>query len=166
RRLLRLGPPAAQAASYPFGPRQYLPLTLYALVQVLVPLRHFLYPGNVLWTEQGYRFAWNVMLIEKTGWATFRVVDRATGRQRQVSPRSLLTRPQTKAMSTQPDLILAFAHELARREHIEGRDAAVYCDAFVVLNGRAPQRFIDPAVDLAHEHESFANKRWIMPAPD
>lgn len=30
--------------------------------QVLVPLRHLLYPGNVSWTEEGHRFAWHMLL--------------------------------------------------------------------------------------------------------
>lgn len=149
-----------------WGPRQYLPLALYALVQVLLPLRHWLYPGNVLWTEQGYRFSWNVMLIEKTGAAQFRVVDRRTGKSSLASPRRLLTRAQTKAMATQPDLILAFAQELGRRARAQGSDAAVYADVLVVLNGRAPRRLIDPTVDLTREHDSFAPKRWILPGPD
>ncbi len=140
-------------------------LALYAFVQVLTPLRHWLYPGDVLWTEQGYRFSWNVMLIEKTGFAEFTLVDRATGQKRTAFPRTILTRDQTKAMATQPDMILAFAHELAARERDAGRDVAVYADVFVTLNGRAPQRLIDPHVDLAREQESFRPKRWILPGP-
>ncbi|MDB4972254.1 MAG: Vitamin K-dependent gamma-carboxylase [Myxococcaceae bacterium] len=165
RRLLRLAPLARSSAAFSFGPKQALPLALYALVQVLLPLRHWLYPGNVLWTEQGYRFSWNVMLIEKTGTARFTVVDRASGQRRSVSPRALLTRWQNKAMATQPDMILAFAHELARRERAEGRDVAIYADVFIVLNGRPPQRLVDPTVDLTREHEGFAPKRWLLEGP-
>jgi len=146
-------------------PRVYVPVALYVLLQLLLPLRRLAYPGNVLWSEQGYRFSWHVMLMEKSGSAEFRVVDRATKQSRLVDPRSILTRSQTKAMATQPDMILAFAHELAARERAFGRDAAVYADVFVALNGRAPARLIAPHVDLAHEQDSFANKRWILPAP-
>lgn len=162
RRLLRR--PVPRASSLP--PRSAAPLAalaLYALVQLLMPLRHWLYPGDVLWTEQGYRFAWNVMLIEKTGAARFRVQDRATHRTRTVLPSSLLTRAQTKAMATQPDLILAFAHELARRERAQGHEVAVYADVFAVLNGRAPARLIDPTVDLSRQRDTFAPKAWIVP---
>jgi vitamin K-dependent gamma-carboxylase len=164
RRLLRW--PAASGAHFVVTARQLVPLTLYVAVQVLVPLRHWLYPGNVLWTEQGYRFAWNVMLIEKTAAAEFTVVDKRSGQRHTVFPRTLLSQAQTKAMSTQPDMILAFAHELARRDRLLGHDPAVYADVLVVLNGRAPARLVDPTVDLAKEHEGFAPKRWLLPAPD
>jgi vitamin K-dependent gamma-carboxylase len=140
-------------------------LALYVSVQLSLPLRHWLYPGNVLWTEQGYRFAWNVMLIEKTGSAEFNLVERETGRRKTVFPRSILTRAQTKAMATQPDMILAFAHELARRERSAGREVAVYADVFAVLNGRPPRRLIDPNVDLARERDGLTPKRWILPGP-
>lgn len=149
----------------PLGKLQTGLLTSYVAFQLLTPLRHFLYPGNMLWTEQGYRFAWHVMLIEKTGAAEFRLVDRATGAQRLAFPRTLLTRNQTKAMATQPDMILQLAHELARRERAEGRDVAVYADVFVVLNGRPPRRFIDPSVDLSRVEETLAPKRWVLPGP-
>jgi vitamin K-dependent gamma-carboxylase len=140
-------------------------LALYVSVQLSLPLRHWLYPGNVLWTEQGYRFAWNVMLIEKTGSAEFNLVERETGRRKTVFPRSILTRAQTKALATQPDMILAFAHELARRERSAGREVAVYADVFAVLNGRPPRRLIDPNVDLARERDGLTPKRWILPGP-
>ena len=45
-------------------------------------------------------------------------------------------------MATQPDMILAFAHHLAREERDRGRDVAVFADAWVVLNGRPAQRLV------------------------
>ncbi|MEY4508091.1 MAG: hypothetical protein RLZZ450_213 [Pseudomonadota bacterium] len=152
-------------ASREWRPRLYVPLVLYVLLQLLVPLRRLSYPGNVLWTEQGYRFSWNVMLMEKSGSAEFRLVDRTRGNERVIDPRSILTRSQNKAMATQPDMLLSFAHELAARERQRGHDVAVYADVFVALNGRAPARLVDPHVDLTKERDSFAHKSWILPAP-
>jgi len=137
-------------------------LAIYAAIQVLVPLRAHLYGGNGLWHEQGYRFAWNVMRMEKMGSAEFTIVDRKDGTKKLVRVRDHLTGWQEKAMATQPDLILAFAHQLAARE---GRDVAVYADVFVVLNGRPAARLIDQTVDLAAERDGLRAKRWILPAP-
>lgn len=167
RRIVRR-PPPPPASSDPRADRRapILALTVYALVQVLVPMRARLYGGNVLWHEQGYRFAWNVMLMEKMGAAELTVVDRATGIRRQVRLRDHLTASQQKAMATQPDMILAFAHHLARTERLVGNEVAVYADVFVVLNGRVSARLIDPTVDLGSENDSFAPKRWVLPAPE
>ncbi|MEZ4431872.1 MAG: HTTM domain-containing protein [bacterium] len=161
-------PPPAPAPRHPHRlPRPALALaTLYLTLQLLIPLRHHLYPGPVDWTEEGFRFAWRVMLIHKTGRAELRVV--TPERTRVVHPSEHLTALQHEQMVTQPDLIHAFAHELARRERAAGhRDVRVYADAWVSLNGRPARRIIDPTIDLAAEpRTSFTPARYILPLDD
>lgn len=140
-------------------------LASYVALQALMPLRHWVYPGNVLWTEDGFRFAWNVMLIEKTGVVDFTLVDRATGRRHPVRTRDYLTPQQEKAMAAQPDLLLAFAHHLARTQRERGRDVAVVADSLMSLNGRPPARLVDPALDLGQTPETLGPRRWILPLP-
>ncbi len=147
------------------APWQRALLVGYALVQLLLPLRHWAYPGNVLWTEDGFRFSWMVMLIEKNGDVEFTVVDRQTGRREPVRTRDHLTAYQEKAMAAQPDLLLAFAHHLARFYRERGRDVGVYADAHVSLNGRPPSVFVDPSVDLSQVPESLGPRWWIRPLP-
>lgn len=137
---------------------------LFFLAQLILPLRHWLYPGNVLWTEEGYRFAWNVMLAEKTGHVTFTVVDPASGRNWLVFPSDYLTYQQEKQMSFQPDMILEFAHYLQQQMQMKGIDnAAIYAEAYVSLNGRPSQLLIDPTVNLANQSNSLLPKNWILP---
>ena len=50
-------------------------VVLFFVFQIIFPLRNNFYQGELLWTEQGYRFSWRVMLIEKAGYTTFKVVD-------------------------------------------------------------------------------------------
>ncbi|MGV3640532.1 MAG: HTTM domain-containing protein, partial [Adhaeribacter sp.] len=89
-------------------------LAVHFALQVLVPLRFALYPGKLFWTEQGYRFSWRVMLMEKTGTAFFYVRDPKTGNETEIHNRSYLTANQEKMMATQPDMILQFAHLLKK----------------------------------------------------
>jgi len=135
----------------------------YAAVQVLLPLRQHLYRGSVLWTERGYRFAWNVMLMEKNGVAEFIVRDRLTGARLPVRLRDHLTPLQIKMMSTQPDLIRDFARRLAEQTRQQGRAMAVEADVLVSLNGRPPQRLIDLSVDLGGDLEGVD---WILDASE
>ncbi|MCS6899607.1 MAG: HTTM domain-containing protein [Myxococcales bacterium] len=158
-------PPQTTLLDKPRGGGPRWVLVVYVVVQVLLPLRHWIYPGNVLWTEDGFRFAWNVMLIEKTGSAEFTVVDRITGRREYVRNRDYLTPLQEKAMAAQPDLLLAFAHHLAREHRTRGRDVAVYVDAFVSLNGRPPARLVPPDLDLTSIREGWGPRSWILPLP-
>ena len=141
-------------------------LVLFALVQVLVPMRHWAYPGNVRWNEDGYRFSWRVLLTEKTGHARFRVLDPSTGQERLVYPDEYLTPLQAERMATHPDMILATAHIIA--EDFAGRgvpDAEVRADVSVAFNGRQAARFIDPTVDLARVEPGIWPKWWVLPGP-
>jgi len=152
------------------GPFQKLGFSLcglYFLIQFLFPFRHLLYPGPVTWTEEGYRFSWNVMLMEKNGSVEFQVRNPLTNQTWQVRPREYLKPQQVKMMATQPDMILAFAHYLAEIYRAKGNaDVEVRAEAFASLNGRPSQRLIDPSVDLSRVQDSFQPKPWILPFQD
>jgi hypothetical protein len=128
-------------------------------VQALLPLRHWLYPGDVNWTEEGGRFAWRVMLVEKTGDATFFVRDKATGRETTVWPGDYLTLLQERQMAWQPDMIVQFAHFLARQYP---GDVAVRAEVYVSWNGRPSRLLIDPQADLLQADEGWRPKGWIL----
>ena len=142
-------------------------LGAYCLVQVLIPLRHYLYPGNVLWNEEGMRFAWKVMVREKHGSVTFHVRFPDTGKALQVTPRQYLSARQEREMAGQPDLILQLAHHIAEDFRARGMgDVEVRAEALVSLNGRPARHMIDPTRDLARIEDGLAPKGWILPGPD
>jgi hypothetical protein len=138
---------------------------VFVAVQVLVPLRAHAYGGDVRWHEQGMRFAWKVMVREKNGSVTYRVVDPRTGRATEVPPRRYLTSRQERDFATQPDLILRLAHHIADDFTREGLRPHVFVDALVSLNGRPAARLIDPSVDLASVRDGLGKASWILPAP-
>ena len=141
-------------------------LVVYALVQIAAPMRHLLYPGDVRWNEEGYRFAWRMMLTEKTGHARFRVTDPSTGEEWQEYPEKYLTPLQVERMAYQPDMILSTAHLIAHDMDERGRRGVeVRADVFVAFNGRKAARLIDPDVDLAQVEPGIGPKPWILPAP-
>ena len=141
-------------------------LSLFLILQLTIPFRYNLYPGELFWHEQGYRFSWRVMLIEKVGYTNFKIKDPESGSSFIVDPSKYLTPFQVKQMSFQPDFILEFAHYLGKEFSTEDKKIEVYADSFVALNGRSSQRFIDPNVDLYREKESFKNKTWVLPLKD
>jgi len=140
-------------------------LVLFFAWQLLWPSRHFAYPGNPLWTEEAFRFSWNVMLMEKAGQVEFTVQRPGSPDKIPVAP-SWLTPLQLRMMSTQPDLILQTAHRIAEREEAScGEKVAVFANAMVSLNGRPPAPLIDPGTNLAAIQDSFLPKTWILPLP-
>lgn len=139
-------------------------LVLHFLLQVLLPLRFVLYPGNLFWTEQGYRFSWRVMLMEKAGYAVFHVHNPKTGQRWEVPNWKYLTKNQEKMMATQPDMILQFAHYLENQYQKRGmEDVEITAETHVTLNGRRSQPMIDPNVDLTEIERGWAHKDWILP---
>jgi hypothetical protein len=136
----------------------------YLAWQCLVPLRHFLYPGDVNWTEEGHNFSWHMKLRDKQGVAEFIVTDPATRRTWRVSPRGYLTQTQTARMSTQPELIRQFAHVLAMEYRGQGlTNVEVRAEVLASLNARPAQLLVDPRVNLAAEPASLRHKTWIEP---
>ncbi|HEY0769387.1 MAG TPA: HTTM domain-containing protein, partial [Sphingobacteriaceae bacterium] len=126
-------------------------LSLFFAFQLITPFRYLAYPGELFWTEEGYRFSWRVMLMEKAGNAQFIVKDR-TGRQVVAENSQFLTPLQEKMMATQPDMILTYAHMLRDHYSKHGFDSPeVYVDSYVVLNGRLGKPLIDPSTNLARE---------------
>ena len=136
----------------------------YLVVQLVFPLRHYLYPGNVNWTEEGHNFAWHMKLRTKDGDAVFTVTHPQSGQTWAIKPDDYLKSHQLTKMTTKPDLLVQFAHYLAEEKRREGYDnVEVRAHVMVSLNGRQPQLLIDPNVDLAKEEVSLLRKPWIVP---
>ncbi|MGD8861187.1 MAG: HTTM domain-containing protein [Myxococcales bacterium] len=138
----------------------------YCALQLFLPLRAHLYGGNVLWHEQGMRFAWRVMVRAKGGSTEFVVRNRETGRTWYVSPREYLTPAQETEMSGQPDLILQLAHHVERDFERRGLGPVeVRARSHVSLNGRRGVPLVDPEIDLTTVRDGLARAGWIAPAP-
>jgi len=140
-----------------------LGFVVYMLLQLLLPMRYLLYPGHLFWTEQGFRFSWRVMLMEKAGTAFFFVKDAASGREVEVDNKTYLTYLQEKQMSTQPDMMVDFAKFLkAEFEHKGFTNPSVRVESFVTLNGLPSRRFVSNTVDLSTQSNNpFKQKEWI-----
>jgi len=142
-------------------------LGMYLLFQIVFPWRFLLYPGNRFWTEEGYRFGWRVMLMEKAGTADFFVKDSCTGREGVVFNTDFLNDHQEKQMAMQPDMILQYAHFLKQHYAKAGMcNPSVRAEVYVTLNGKPGYLLIDPHLDLTQIQDSWAAKEWILPMPE
>ena len=161
-----LGPPRlaiVQARS--FVPKAYIVtiLVIFFGFQVLMPFRSYAYPGDVLWHEQGFRFSWNIMLMEKNASLEYEVKVADTGKSFTVKPEKFLTRIQARQFSFQPDMILQFAHIL-HQYYLENGvgETEIRAVCYASVNGHASKLLIDPTTNLVAQHDSFAPKDWIM----
>lgn len=142
-------------------------LSLFFIAQLFIPFRYLLYPGELFWTEEGYRFSWRVMLMEKAGYANFKVMDPQTGQSFYVDNMEYLTRFQEKQMAAQPDFILEYAHHLHDHYRDQGiENPEIYVESYVALNGRMSRPYVDSEVNLAAIKPSLKHRTWILPFDD
>jgi hypothetical protein len=155
---------ATAAPEYPVRPWVMRALAVYLAIQIFLPLRHWLIPGEVNWTEEGHNFSWHMKLRNKGGTTRFIVRNPVTGETHTFSPNKYLTQRQVKKMATRPEMIRQFAHEIARRFTAHGWQAVeVRAIAKAQLNGRPAQYLVDPTVDLAATSWSPFAASWITP---
>ena len=103
-------------------------------------------------------------MVEKAGYITFNIYDPVTGKREQARNFDYLTPYQEKMMSTQPDMIVQFAHHLEKVYKEKGFDKPIItADSYVTLNGRRSRRFIDPGFDLTTAEDGWRHKTWIIP---
>lgn len=156
--------PNSQPYQFHFAPLMKAALTVYIGFQLIFPFRYLMYPGHLFWHEEGFRFSWRVMLMEKSGAAYFTVKDKKTNQNIEVNNREFLTPLQEKMMSTQPDLIVKYAHHLAEEFQKKGfQQPAVYAEIYVALNGNRSRLFIDSSVNLAAEKLGWQHYNWVLP---
>ena len=156
-------PVAARSPQSRFRTATVTGLAVYFAIQILLPLRHWLYPGDVAWTDQGHRFSWRMKLREKdVRNVVFQITDPETGQSWNANLGPYLMRWQYDEMVFRPDMLQQFAHYLADRETRPGHARVqVRVDAEVSLNGRRFQQMIDPSVDLGSIPRSLRPAPWI-----
>jgi hypothetical protein len=138
-------------------------MTLWLIAQVLVPLRHHFYPGNVAWNEAGHRFSWRMKLRAKRGYAQFYVVVNDAPAIK-VNPNTHLSRKQIFKMSCIPDLIWQYGQFLEQQyQKADTDNVQVYVDASCSLNAREPATLINRLVDLTSIPRTHPVNEWVLP---
>ena len=148
-------------------------LILYISFQLLFPLRYLAYPGHLFWTEEGFRFGWRVMLMEKAGHGYFYLHDPKTGIEWEVPTENHLSEFQIRQMSFQPDMILQYAHHLediyadttisTSMVNLKFKDPEIHAEIYVTLNGRPSQLFVDKKHNLAGIENNLSHRNWLEP---
>lgn len=141
-------------------------LIVFFIAQILLPLRHYLYPGDVMWTDEGHKFAWRMKLREKNGTAAFYIRDPDTGRQWTINNTDYLLPRQIVKVATRPDLALQFAHFLAETWRTEKgvKNPDVRAWIATSLNDRTPALLVNPSINLTTRERSLKAADWIYPS--
>ena len=135
----------------------------YLIIQLLLPLRHYLIKGDVLWTEEGHRLSWRMMLRSRAGSTDFKIINKQTGGLVFYNISTELTQKQIAGMSTRPDMIWQMAQRIKKTFLAQGIDVAVYANTRVSVNNGPYNLLIDPDTDLAAATWNyFFHCDWII----
>jgi len=148
--------------------RSFISIALvgYFLLQLYLPLRYLQYPGNLFWHEQGYRFSWRVMLMEKNGLTNIILRDPVKNIRKEVDQNLYLTPFQKQQMRAQPDMLVQFAQFLGQQFYQEnGYLPEVFIKSRISLNGRRAQVFTNDNLNLIGLEDPMKNG-WIVPFKD
>ena len=137
---------------------------LFLSFQLVFPWRYVCYPGKLYWTEEGYRFSWRVMLMEKNGDTSIVLKDPKTGRRKEVNQKEYLTDFQRQQMRTQPDMILQFCNYIGDDfKNKNGYNPEIYVKSRISLNGKRSKPFTDYAIDVYNAPSNILETLWILP---
>jgi len=144
---------------------------IYILWQFILPLRHYLIPGNVFWTEEGHRLSWRMMLRSRTNDTKVYIAfpdDKGRYKEKiQVEISKYLTFKQETRYASSPDMIWQMAHYIKEDHKKKGKpNVMVFVDTKISINGSPYYQFTNPKVDLAKVNWSyFGHQGWILPQP-
>ncbi len=137
---------------------------VYFVFQIGLPLRHWTFEDDVLWTEEGHRLSWRMMLRSKTGIVQLKVVDKESGKIEYVNPATHTTPKQAQRVAVKPDMLWQFVQFLENKYAKEGKEVCIYAEGRVRVNNHPYQKLFDPTVDLAAEEWShFSHHTWLLP---
>lgn len=135
----------------------------YLIIQLLLPSRHLLMKGDVLWTEEGHRLSWRMMLRFRNGLINFRVVDKKTGEELYYNITQELTPKQKSGMAAKPDMIWQMCQRIKKHYAEKGIDVAIYVNSMTSINGAPMKPLINPKVDMAAaEWNYWGHDDWVL----
>lgn len=132
----------------------------FFIVQIILPLRHHFIKGDVLFTEEGHRLAWRMMLRERKGTLNIKVVDKKTGLTDYHNYASELTPKQVKLLSNSPDIIWQYCQKLKKEAK---KPISIFVECSVSINRRPYYKLIDEKTDMATaKFDYFKHNEWVL----
>ena len=139
-------------------------LLVYFAFQLIFPIRHWFITGDVLWTEEGHRHSWRMMLRTKQSILEIKTLDKDSGKMEIVNPHDYLKPHQVQSMKVRADMIWQFAQYLKRTKK---QNIKIYVNCMLSVNGSQFAPLIDSSIDLSDiKWNIFKHNSWIIQRPD
>ena len=127
-------------------------LSIYFLLQISLPLRHFFYQGNTDWDGYAHLFSWRMKIQARANEKIeFKVKDVDKKIIYPIDFRSYhLNQDQIRRLALDPYDAVQFAHFLKQHciQNKGMKNVEIVSDIIVSFNGRKPQKIFDTQLDL------------------
>lgn len=125
-------------------------VSIYLLIQILLPFRHVLYDDYVDWTGQGQRFSWRMKIMYKEVDMHWYLVQEGDSIKNEVNVGSFLSDKQYTNLMYYPDFIPSVAKYIKAEGDRRGlKNSKVVATFTSDLNGRGTQALLDSTLDLS-----------------
>jgi vitamin K-dependent gamma-carboxylase len=135
------------------------------LIQMIIPFRGYLFSKNMDWTGIHQSFSWRMKsMTREVKEMKFTIID-SNGNEQQIEHGKIINNLQVDLIAREAGALLRFARHL-RQNAIANKapNPKVKAKILVSFNGRPPQDFVNPNVDLADPRLSVYNtSSWLMP---
>lgn len=83
------------------------------IFQVLLPIRHFMYEGDVTWTEHGHRYSWRMKLRDKQCFPMYYLYAPDNQEWFEIPMAKIITPRQLERISIRPEFIIQVVNYIA-----------------------------------------------------
>ena len=133
----------------------------FLFIQFILPLRHHLIEGDVLWTEEGHRLSWRMMLRKRDGFINFKIKNNDTGEITLHDFHKNLSSKQAQILATKPDFIWQYCQRI--KQEYRGKNISIFIDCKNNINNGEFKTLINPKQDFTKaEWNYFWHNEWIL----
>jgi hypothetical protein len=154
----------------PYIPKRSMFATIFVVIwmviQITVPLRHFLYRGDVAWNGQGNWFAWRMMLTDMVDGVSIKIMVPKDNESFYVKLDDYMNYYQFNKAVRCPMIILKLIDHLQEQldQHGVLDDAIIKLEMYKGVNFRPPQLFNDTTLNYAKvKYDPLSSQDWILP---
>jgi len=141
-------------------------LMLFFVIQFLVPLRHWLYKGDVAWTGEGHLFSWRMMLTSSDDAVRIKMTFPNDTNTYYVDMFAYMNRGQLNKITKTPKMIIKFTQFLKNNVYKKTgiTNINIHLEMYKSVNYRTPQLLNDTTLNYANiEYSYFNSAEWILP---
>ena len=138
-------------------------VSMYIIGQIILPLRHFMIPGDQLWTREGSTFAWNMKSRSVMGYTQMAWRDEDNQQFMPIDLTKHFKPFQLIDIYTTPQITWIAAQSLKDELNKE----TIYANTLVSLNKRNPSPIISHISPITDQKWNwFTHNTWIILHPD